>query len=199
MSISFGSVIPSSFKRSLAGRKRALLVIRLTVVARQQPKLRELLKTGFHVFIAHLAEISELHMDRVSNILTSSCQDSVEEFPSHRRRCGKPKVSYLCYPDFDADPHPPLRETVVADLRTLRTHHRDYAPSENPPVLHRKESFVAGTYPLRETFAALTAAEVEAGLLSSAAEIGTLRAWQQRLAAFGFRTVGHQLVKLTPT
>jgi len=112
-------------------------------------------------------------------------------------RRDKPKVSYLCYPNFDGDPHPALRETFVADLRTLRTHHRDYAQTDNPPILHRKECFVAEAYPGREEFAALTLAEADAGLLADAADIGTAHAWQQRLAASGFAIVGHRLVKTT--
>ena len=109
-------------------------------------------------------------------------------------RRDKPKISYLCYPEFDEDPHPKLRETFVADLRTLRTHHRDYTQTDNPPILHRKESFVSEAYPRRADFAALTLAEVDAGLLSDAAEIGTARAWAQRLEAAGVTIVGHQLV-----
>jgi DNA phosphorothioation-associated putative methyltransferase len=114
-------------------------------------------------------------------------------------RRDKPKISYLCYPDFDEDPHPRLRETFVADLRTLRTHHRDYTQSENPPILHRKECFVSSGYPLRDTFAALTNAEIEAGLLTDPAGIGTLRAWEERLVAAGFAVVGHELVKVGPS
>lgn len=110
-------------------------------------------------------------------------------------RRDKPKVSYLCYPDFDDDPHPQLKETFVADLRALRTHHRSYEGADNPPILHRKECFVSAEYPCREAFAELTNAEDGAGLLSDAAGIGTLRAWQARLAAYGFVTKGHRLVK----
>jgi DNA phosphorothioation-associated putative methyltransferase len=112
-------------------------------------------------------------------------------------RRDKPKISYLCYPDFDEDPHPKLRETFVADLMTLRTHHRDYTQMDNPPLLHRKECFVSETYPRRADFAALTLAEMEAGLLLDAAKIGTARAWAQRLAAAGLTTVGHELVKVS--
>jgi DNA phosphorothioation-associated putative methyltransferase len=111
-------------------------------------------------------------------------------------RRDKPKVSYLCYPDFDDDPHPKLRETFVADLRTLRTHHRDYAQTDNPPLLHRKECFVSEAYSGRAEFAALTLAEEEAGLLSAATEIGTARGWHERLAAAGFAVVGHRLIKI---
>jgi len=111
-------------------------------------------------------------------------------------RRDKPKLSYLCYPEFDDDPHPRLRETFVADLRTLRTHHRDYTQADNPPVLHRKECFVSDTYPRRAEFAALTLAEVEAGLLSDPADIGTAHGWERRLAAAGFATVGHELIRV---
>ena len=83
-----------------------------------------------------------------------------------------PKYPILSYPAFDEDPHPALVETFIADCRELRTHHRSYAASENPPILHRKECFVSEGYPLRETFARLTKAEVEAGLLSDSSEIG---------------------------
>ena len=111
-------------------------------------------------------------------------------------RRDKPKISYLCYPDFDDDPHPRLRETFVADLKKLRTYHRDYFQSDNPPVLHRKECFVSETYPRRADFAALTAAELEAGLLSDGPEIGTARGWEERLARGGFAFSDHELVKV---
>jgi hypothetical protein len=66
-------------------------------------------------------------------------------------------------------------------------------------LLHRKENFVPDGYPRRQEFAALTLAEVEAGLLSDARAVGTVRAWQRRLAAAGLSIVGHHLVALTET
>src|SRR5206468_2677406 len=86
-------------------------------------------------------------------------------------------------------------ETFVADLQQLRTHHRTYAHSDNPPILHRKECFVLEGYPLRQEFAALTKAEVDAGLLGESSTIGTREAWRVRLAAVGYETRGHQLVR----
>ncbi|HAM45051.1 MAG TPA: SAM-dependent methyltransferase [Propionibacteriaceae bacterium] len=114
-------------------------------------------------------------------------------------RRDKPKVSYLCYPDFDDDPHPTLAEAYVADLRGLRTHHRDYRGQESPPVLHRKECLVGPAYPLRERFAALSAAEDEAGLLDDPSGIGTRAAWQLRLSKKGYAVAGHRLVKIGGT
>ena len=61
-----------------------------------------------------------------------------------RRRA---RVSYLVYTDFDRVAHPALRRAIVADLRRLDLHFHDYSRSSNPPVLHRKELFVADDYP----------------------------------------------------
>ena len=52
------------------------------------------------------------------------------------------KVSYLVYPDFDADPHPALARCLKLSLRTRQLECSDYAASPNPPVLHRKETFL---------------------------------------------------------
>jgi len=111
-------------------------------------------------------------------------------------RRDNPKVSYLCYPTFDDEGHPALTETFVADLRKLRTDHYDYANRDNPPVLHRKECFVAEGYPQRELFRALTYAEESAGLLDDAVGIGTAKAWEQRLAQRGYRIDSQTLVPI---
>lgn len=60
----------------------------------------------------------------------------------------KAQVSYLVYEDFDRVPHPALQEAFIANLRRLAIHHRDHRMSPNPPILHRKELFVADTYPV---------------------------------------------------
>jgi DNA phosphorothioation-associated putative methyltransferase len=111
-------------------------------------------------------------------------------------RRDKPRVSYLCYPDFDDDPHPMLSETFVADLGQLRTFRKTYADRQNPPVLHRKELFVSGEYPNRSKFSTLTQAEADAGLLSETTDIGTRNGWHARLASMGYATEGHSLVRV---
>ncbi len=108
-------------------------------------------------------------------------------------RRDKPAVSFLCYPDFDEDPHPRLKETFVAELKRVRTHYKSYMDRENPPVLHRKECFVSSAYPLRDQFEALTKAEEKAGLLNDALTIGTVNGWNERLQQRGFVVVGHTL------
>ena len=71
----------------------------------------------------------------------------------------------------------------------------DYAQSENPPVLHRKEKFLQPDDERYEKFARLTAQEEKAGLLEGTSSIGTRDGWQARLDSFGFRLKGHRLVK----
>ena len=106
-----------------------------------------------------------------------------------------PKVSYLSYPDFDADPHPRLIASLRADLRRIHVKFTDFAESQNPPILHRKETFVPDDYPGRDKFARLTAQEERAGLLEDTRSIGTRQAWQARLDRAGLRLTGHRLVR----
>ena len=58
---------------------------------------------------------------------------------------------------------------------------RDYSSSENPPILHRKESFVDPLYQRYAAFAELTRQEEDRGLLSQP-EIGFKREWLRLLA-----------------
>jgi DNA phosphorothioation-associated putative methyltransferase len=87
------------------------------------------------------------------------------------------KVSYLRYPTFDTDAHPALEYSVKVHLPTATHTFRDYRDSENPPILHRKETFVDALYPRYSEFQALTAAEESLGLLSRT-DIGFRRQWE---------------------
>ena len=78
------------------------------------------------------------------------------------RRSGK--LSYLVYPDFDDDPHPALLRCVKLNLRTRQIECYDYAQSANPPVLHRKESFLRPSDPLHARIRPADRAGGEAGL-----------------------------------
>ncbi|HKD35725.1 MAG TPA: hypothetical protein VKB78_02965, partial [Pirellulales bacterium] len=72
----------------------------------------------------------------------------------------------------------------------------DYAASANPPVLHRKESFLLPDDPHRSKFGRLTEQEVKNGLLENMSGIGTRDGWQARLAENGFGLKGHRLVRM---
>ena len=109
-----------------------------------------------------------------------------------RRRA---RVSYLVYEDFDRHPHPALRQAFVADLRRLDLRRHDYRQTPNPPILHRKELFVADDYPARALFARLTAREERLRLLAATSAIGTRDGWRAVLARHGVTTRGHRIVR----
>jgi DNA phosphorothioation-associated putative methyltransferase len=106
-----------------------------------------------------------------------------------------PQVSYLAYPSFDRDAHPTLSAAVTVSLSKLTVSLRDYAGSDNPPLIHRKEEFVAADHPRRELWERLTRAEIRAGLYEHPEKIGTLRGWQETLAAAGVDLRGHRLTR----
>ena len=62
----------------------------------------------------------------------------------------------LFYPAFDTEAHPALLRSLKISLRTLQLDCYDYATVDNPPILHRKESFLPEDYPGYPMFAELT-------------------------------------------
>lgn len=104
-------------------------------------------------------------------------------------------VSWLDYPDFDADPHPRILSSYQVDLRTLETSHTSYANSTNRPLLHRKHEFLAPGDPDSEKYERLTAAEVRAGLYEHPHLIGTEKGWEAELVRCGRALRGHRLVR----
>ncbi len=107
----------------------------------------------------------------------------------------KSQASYLEYPDFDADPHPTLATVVIARLGVMDITFKDFRDSENPPILHRKETFVEADYPGRDKFARLTRQEERHGLFEEPHMIGTREGWARRVQRAGWEFRGHRLVR----
>ena len=105
------------------------------------------------------------------------------------------KVSYFVYPVFETDPHPALERSVKLSLRTRRSTASTTPPATNPPILHRKETFLTTDHPLHAKFARLTQQEEKHGLLDDTATIGTREGWSRRLAERGLSVNGHRLVR----
>lgn len=106
------------------------------------------------------------------------------------------KISFLAYPDFVKHPHPALAEAVIVDLITGKTRRDDYRGRANPPILHRKETFLPPDHPLHEKFAMLTRQEEEAGLLEETSRIGFRLNWDKVVAEAGYRLRGHRLERI---
>lgn len=120
------------------------------------------------------------------------------EFNVLKFHTDRPKLSFLAYPDFFVSPHPTLAGAVVVDLASGKVRRDTYAGRANPPILHRKETFLPPEHPERERFATLTAAEERAGLLTGTATIGFRLNWERLLAERGFIFKEHRLVAVTP-
>lgn len=105
-----------------------------------------------------------------------------------------PMVSYLRYPEFDVDPHPPLASALTVHLQTFRIRARDYTSSLNRPILHRKELFVSPHYPSHRKFARLTRIEESKGLYQDVSHIGFQDGWNDALARSGLCFRGHRLL-----
>lgn len=121
------------------------------------------------------------------------------EFNLLKFHTASPKISFLSYPAFEKDPHPALKEAVIVDLVTGKTRRDDYSTRANPPILHRKETFLPPEHPLHGKFSKLTQQEVAAGLLDDTARIGFRLNWERALAEKGLGFKGHRLIETQVT
>ena len=117
------------------------------------------------------------------------------EFNMLKFHTASPKISFLSYPDFEKDPHPALNEAVIVDLIIGKTRRDEYRSRANPPVLHRKETFLPPEHPLHGKFAKLTRQEEAAGLLEDTSRIGFRLNWERSLADKGLGLKGHRLIE----
>ena len=102
-------------------------------------------------------------------------------------RTDLPRLSFLSYSDFFDVAHPALRSALSVDLLTGKSLVSDYRNSLNPPILHRKELLLPPGHESIPTFAALSAAEEEAGLYHDTSAIGFRQNWERLLAERGDR------------
>ena len=117
------------------------------------------------------------------------------EFNLIKFRVDVPKITFLCYPNFFEDAHPALAHAVQVDLLTGKVMKTNYAENANPPILHRKETFLGPDHPRRAEFERLSAAEEEAGLYDDTATIGFRLNWQRLLEFKGLACEDHALVR----
>ncbi len=151
------------------------------------------LPTSLYVHVDALSELAPVL--RVIEGAARALIGQIDEATLVKIHTDQAAVSYLDYPDFDSDPHPALRSGYIVRLDSLRADYRDYSRHTNPPILHRKETFIAADDPRRAKFERLTRQEVRAGLYADPSRIGTHRGWRDLLAERHLRTRGHRLVR----
>jgi DNA phosphorothioation-associated putative methyltransferase len=106
------------------------------------------------------------------------------------------KLSFLAYQDFENTPHPTLTYSLRVYLPKATYDLRNYAESQNPPILHRKETFLDPLHPRFAEYAQLSAREEELELLSRN-DIGTRRGWEELLNSRGLRIEGTSIVPVS--
>jgi DNA phosphorothioation-associated putative methyltransferase len=105
-------------------------------------------------------------------------------------------ISFLTYPDFDSDPHPALAEAVKINMNSGAISKTDYRARANPPILHRKETFLPPSDPRISIYSSLTKQEEEAGLLRDLSRIGLRNHWETLLKRCSYSYEGHRLIKV---
>lgn len=159
----------------------------------QESPMGKLLPNAFYV---HLSALSLLppQLQAYEQQARTPVAEEIAEATLIKFNFSEPKLSYLFYPTFDEDAHPPLQASVQVDLLTLEVSYRSYHDAINPPILHRKEAFVSPDYPRYQEFVQLTQQEIKLGLLKQARFIGTKREWEQRLRDRAVEIQGHQVI-----
>jgi hypothetical protein len=89
--------------------------------------------------------------------------------------------------------HPELAYSVRVFLPAASYAIKNFTESDNPPVLHRKETIVDVFHPRYAEFAELSAQEEALGLLGRP-DIGTRNGWEAALLEKDVQLIGHALV-----
>jgi len=105
------------------------------------------------------------------------------------------KFSLLNYPDFLEDSYPALSSSVTVDLTRVVVRENDYSKSDNPPILHRKETFILKEHPLYNEFSEITCEGEEAGLYENSKKIGFKKTWEKLIKNNGYQLIEGHLKK----
>lgn len=103
------------------------------------------------------------------------------------------RLSLLYYPDFYTDSYPALEQSLNVDLSKLSHKVTCYRASENPPILHRKETMLAPDSEYITLFREITEEGERAGLYENTRTIGFKRSWLNLIAKKGFKLIEGRL------
>jgi len=107
------------------------------------------------------------------------------------------KVTLLNYPDFFADSYPSLHTSYTVDLGKKSFRKANYVKSNNPPILHRKETFLKPDHPLVPTFIEITQEGETIGLYEKSNRIGFKLNWERLIKSKGYFLDDGRLKPLT--
>ncbi|MGB3402413.1 MAG: DNA phosphorothioation-associated putative methyltransferase [Microcoleaceae cyanobacterium] len=175
----------------------------------QQSPIGKKLPTALYVHVSAVSQLNpllRLAEQWGRSFIPTDYQTTIIKFHTNQQ-----VISYLYYPDFDQDAHPVLKSSIQVNLPNGKVRKNNYFISDNPPILHRKETFVTAEYPHYKIFSQLTKDEEKLGLLdknNSAIQndnldserlyrtIGTYKGWQQHLEKNGVEIQDHQVISI---
>ncbi|KOE09193.1 hypothetical protein ACS81_00340 [Vibrio parahaemolyticus] len=108
------------------------------------------------------------------------------------------RLSLLNYPTFYTDSYPALEQSLNVDLSKLSHKVTCYRSSENPPILHRKETMILPGSSHFALFTALTKEGEEAGLYENTRTIGFKQSWLNLIQKKGYQLVDGRMLKAEP-
>ncbi|EGR2127290.1 TPA: DNA phosphorothioation-associated putative methyltransferase [Vibrio cholerae] len=104
------------------------------------------------------------------------------------------RLSLLNYPEFYSDSYPALEQSLNVDLSKLTHKITCYRTSDNPPILHRKETMVLSHSEYFQHFVALTQEGEKAGLYENTRIIGFKHSWLNLIQKKGYKLIEGRLV-----
>jgi len=96
------------------------------------------------------------------------------------------KVTLLNYPTFFDDSYPALQTSFTVNLDTQTVREANYNQSENPPILHRKETFLSTNHPDIPLFKEITVEGEAIGLYEKTSRIGFKKNWEKLIKSKGY-------------
>jgi DNA phosphorothioation-associated putative methyltransferase len=96
------------------------------------------------------------------------------------------KVALLNYPRFFEDAYPELDHAYTVDLERGTFRESDYKNADNPPILHRKETFLKPDHPFAPLFREITEEGERIGLYQNPRSIGFKKSWERLISRKGY-------------
>jgi DNA phosphorothioation-associated putative methyltransferase len=105
------------------------------------------------------------------------------------------RLSLLSYPSFFTESYPALVKSITVDLNKLSHRIVEYSATDNPPILHRKETMLPKNHEYFEEFQAITLEGENAGLYDNSRMIGFKQSWLRLIEQHGYSLVDGRLFR----
>jgi len=105
------------------------------------------------------------------------------------------RISLLHYPKFFEDSYPALHCSYTINIEQNTFRKTNYTKSQNPPILHRKETFLLPEHPSVPDFVEITKEGEGIGLYKNSKSIGFKKSWQDLIENKGYTLVNGRLQK----